>query len=158
MQDFSQPTNELERALARVRDAGDDLDGSARQETLRQLALNSVVVLIDQLITPESPPDLGGRPMFVSNGEDREQAMLAIFSTTERAQAYLETLSPEIPYYPFEVPGPRALLAVADDTGIRVNPNQELGFVILPDLAKLLKQDVQAAMERTQQRQREQGQ
>ncbi len=147
MSDFDQPTNELEYALAGVRDAGEDTDGKARREVLRCLALHPVVIILNQPVTADSPLDMHGEPAFVSNGEDMDQPMLALFSSVERAQRYVDEQEPNA-RYPTEVPGPRALLAVPDGVGIRINPNQEPGFVMLPSLAERLRNDIKEALER----------
>jgi hypothetical protein len=149
MVDFDQPTNELERALAGVCDAGEDTDGKARREVLRCLALYPVVIILNQPVTVNSPLDMRGEPAFVSNGEDMDQPMLALFSSVERAQRHVDEQGLDA-RYPTEVPGPRALLAVSDGVGVRINPNQELGFVILPSLAERLRDDIKEALERHQ--------
>lgn len=147
MEDQATPANDLERALFRVQAEGDEASWDSKGEVLRQLALNPVYVIVDQSLDGTPDADIKGTPAFVSNGEDLEQAMLAIFSSAEKAQAYLAQEQME-GRHPLEVPGPRALLAVPDGIGIRVNPNLEPGFVILPTLAERLRDDVKQALNR----------
>lgn len=148
MQDQMSPTNELETALAKVEARGDLADWETRSEVLRQLALSLVYIIVDQPLDENTGEDIKGTPTFVSNGDDREQAMLAIFSTKDRASGYLEEQQIE-GRYPLMVPGPRALLAVPEGAGIRLNPNQHLGFVIQPELAQRLSQDIRETLQNT---------
>lgn len=149
MQDQVSPTNDLESALAQVEARGDQADWETRSEVLRQLVLSLVCIIIDQPIDNNADEDIKGMPTFVSNGDNREQAMLAIFSTQDRASTYIEEQQLE-ERYPLMVPGPRALLAVPEGVGIRINPNQRLGFVILPELAQQISQDIRETLQKTQ--------
>lgn len=147
MEEQTAQANELEKALAEVHAQGDEAEWDTKTEVLRQLALNSVYIVVDQPLDQDSGPEIQGKPAFVSNGDDLEQAMLAIFSTEDRARTYIEQEQLE-GHHALPVPGPRALLAVPDGVGIRINPNQEPGFAILPELAERLRDDVKEALNR----------
>lgn len=147
MEDQRTPANDLEKALAQVQAEGDEVNWDSKTEVLRQLALNTVFLVVDQPLSENTEPDIKGTPTFVSNGDDMEQAMLALFSTEKRALHYIEQEQAE-GRHPIGVPGPRALLAVPDGVGIRINPNQEPGFAILPALAERLRDDVKQAIDR----------
>ncbi len=147
MEDQAATANELEKAILAVQAQGDQADWDAKGEVLRQLALNVVYVLVDEPLDESTEEGIQGKPSFVSNGEDLEQAMLAIFSSEEKARDYLEQEKIG-DRHPLGVPGPRALLAVPDGIGIRINPNLEPGFVILPALAERLRDDVKEAINR----------
>lgn len=147
MEDQAAAANELEEAISRVQAQGDQADWDAKGEVLRQLALNVVYVIVDQALDQSTEEGIQGTPSFVSNGDDLEQAMLAIFSSEAKARDYLAQEKIE-DRHPLGVPGPRALLAVPDGIGIRINPNLEPGFVILPALAERLRDDVKEAVSR----------
>lgn len=157
MEDQMPPTNELETALAKVQADGDLADWETRREVVRQLIFNTVHVIVDQPVSEDTEPTIKGTPTFVSNGDDEEQAMLAIFTTRERALAYLAEQKIE-GRYPIEVPGPRALIAIPEGVGLRINPNQQLGFVIMPAFARQLSRDIQEVLEKTQSQGRNESQ
>lgn len=145
MEDQPTPANDLEKALTQVQNEGDEVTWNSKTEVLRQLALNTVYLVVDQPLGENPEPETKGTPAFVSNGDDMEQPMLAIFSTEERASHYIQQQAEE--RHPIAVAGPRALLAVPDGVGIRINPNQEPGFAILPALAERLRDDVKQVLE-----------
>lgn len=142
MDTFEQPQNDLESAIAA---AADDVDGSARREVIRTLSKATVAVLLDAPLTQGDMSEPVAHPMYVSDGANQEQAMLAVFSSNERAVRFHEEHGGF--NHPAEVFATRAILATTPDAGIFINPNQPLGFRILPALAAALKSKVLQAME-----------
>lgn len=145
MNDFDTPQNELERAIAAAAEAGEDADGSARRAVLVALATNNVAVILPPTDAEGNPPE-NAQPLFVSDGQDLEQPMLAAFTRIERALAFEDTF--EDAAQPGEIAGTQLILGTPEGCGIRLNPNQELGFRIGPELANAIRKDVMADMER----------
>lgn len=145
MNDFDTPQNELERAIAAVAEAGEDADGSARRAVLMALATNNVVVILPPTDAQGNPPE-NAQPLFVSDGSDLEQPMLAAFTRIERARAFEDSFEDET--QPGEIAGTQLILGTPEGCGIRLNPNQELGFRIGPELANVIREDVMADIER----------
>ncbi|MDN5864688.1 MAG: hypothetical protein L0I62_05665 [Gammaproteobacteria bacterium] len=147
------PENDIERALADIgASEADDPDGSKRRAVLTQLALNQVALLFREPWEGSALPDNSAEPMYVSDGENSEQPMLALFTSAERAVDF------EREHDGFEnptvVPGPWAIGSLVQGAGVRVNPNQTLGFRIVPELARLLRDNIAEAAERAQERAR----
>lgn len=148
MNEFEEPVNELERAISAAASADDAPEYPSRRQVLVALATNPITVMLaepwDGTTTPENDP----QPMLVSDGPNREQPMLAIFSSLERARDFQSRHGGA--EYPSEVPAPVAILATPEGAGIMINPNQPLGFRLAPETAALLRRDVAAAIERAQ--------
>ncbi|MGH8161872.1 MAG: SseB family protein [Gammaproteobacteria bacterium] len=154
MDDFSEPTNDLEHAIAAMGDAPEaDPKAEARRAVLVALALNQVTVLTKEPWDGETPTGTSAMDlMYVSDGKNLEQPMLALFTNTERAVHFEQTN--DAFHNPCTVAGPWALGNVVEGAGIMINPNQNLGFRIVPELAKILQRDVATAIERARERER----
>ncbi|HSN17360.1 MAG TPA: SseB family protein [Gammaproteobacteria bacterium] len=123
----SKPASLLE-ALLRFED---NVEG--RKLVLEKFIMARVYVLLDRPWDGRSLPNTETKLLYVSDGENKEQAMLAVF--TGRAEA--ETASPDMGEFkhPVEVDAPWALLSLVPNAGVRINPNAEPSFRILPELA-----------------------
>ncbi|HEY3645584.1 MAG TPA: SseB family protein [Gammaproteobacteria bacterium] len=145
MTDKTQTPATLVEALERFEDSTE-----GRQAVLQHLLRSRVFVLLDKPWDGRSLPNTETRLLYVSDGDDKQQAMLALF--TDRAKA--EQVMPAMGEfrYAVEVDAPWALLSLAPNTGVRINPNLEPAFRILPQLAlevrKLVEQN--QAMRRSQ--------
>jgi hypothetical protein len=84
---------------------------------------------------------MASRLLYVSDGENQEQAMLAVFTGKDKAESVAATMG-EFQHL-VEVDSKWALLGVPPSTGVRINPNSELGFRILPELAAELRKIAQ---------------
>lgn len=156
MAEFKEPDNDIERAIAAAGTREeDDPDGSKRRKVLAALAMNPVVILLQNPLEGEELPKSAEQAMFVSDGKNTEQPMLATFTSAERALDFVRVHGGF--ENPCSVPGPWAIANLADTIGMRINPNQELGFRIMPDLAKQLKADIAEAMDRARERTRMQN-
>lgn len=150
MADFEQAQNELERAIAATAAADDAPEYPSRRAVLIALATNDVTVLLAEPWDGSATPAAKPQSMLVSDGADREQPMLAIFTSSERARAFQVRFGGG--EHPCDVPGPWAVLATPQDAGIMINPNQPLGFRIAPATVKTLRNDVATAIERARRR------
>jgi hypothetical protein len=150
--DFSEPTNDLERAISEIgASPEDDPDSEKRRQVLAALALNPVTVLTKDPWDGQEAPN-AVEPMYVSDGPNLEQPMLALFTNAERAVNFAQNHNGF--QNPSTVAGPWAIGNVAEGAGIMINANQALGFRIVPELAKILQTDVAAAIERARERER----
>jgi hypothetical protein len=128
MTDNTQAPATLVEALERFEDSV-----AGRQTVLQLLLRSRVFVLLDNPWDGRSLPNSETRLLYVSDGEDKDQAMLALF--TDRARA--EQVRPGMGEFSHvvEVDAPWALLSLVPKAGVRINPNVEPSFRILPDLA-----------------------
>ena len=122
----------LETALAAFEDSLDN-----RRALLTTLLQSKVVVVMDMPWDGRSLPSTSAHMLFVSDGEDTQQAMLAVFTGQQQAAAFLVAGSPF--KHPVEVDMLWALLGLPKEAGIRLNPNSAPGFRITPDLAAQLR-------------------
>lgn len=136
MTDNTQAPATLVEALERFEDSA-----AGRQAVLELLLRSRVYVLLDKPWDGRSLPNSETRLLYVSDGEEKQQAMLALF--TDRARA--EQVAPNMGEFrhPVEVDAPWAILSLAPDAGIRINPNVEPAFRILPTLAVEVRKLVQ---------------
>ena len=132
--------NGLEKAMQEFAAAGDDLDGHARSTVLAQLAKSNVTVLLSEPPTETGMLAPSSKPMIVSDGPDRNQPMLAIFSRREQALEFRQDHGRTDT--PMAVPGIWAVLATPAGAGIVINPNHSLSFRIPPQAVDVLREDV----------------
>lgn len=120
-----------------------------RSAVLVALATSSVTVILDQPWDGASLPKPDTRFLLVSDGNDIEQPMLAIFSDQDCAQRFRQeaNLGNEFEHL-VEVSGSWSLLGVTEGMGVMIDPNQSTAFRITPELAAQLRSDVEEAMER----------
>jgi hypothetical protein len=136
MTDNTQSPATLVETLDRFEDSTE-----GRQAVLQQLLRSRVFVLLDKPWDGRSLPNSEMRLLYVSDGEDKQQAMLALFTDRARAEQVVPNMG-EFRYV-VEVDAPWALLSVAPNTGVRINPNVDPSFRILPNLAVELRKMVE---------------
>jgi hypothetical protein len=112
-----------------------------RQAVLKAFIHARIYVVLDQPWDGRSLPSTETRMLFVSDGENQAQAMLAAF--TDRAKAETVMVGMGEFQYPVEVDSMWALLGVPPDAGVRINPNAEPSFRILPALTVELRKIAQ---------------
>lgn len=138
------PANDLEEAIFAVAESSPD-DVERRRDVIAKLAQARVAVLLDQPWNGTSMPDESLRLQLVSDGPNQKQAMLAVFSTQERAEEFHRE------YGGYDhvtvVDAAWALLGVAEGDGVMVNPNQEISFRVDPQVAALLRGTVEKVLE-----------
>lgn len=151
------PENEIESAIAAIGNSEtDDPDGSKRRAVLAQLAMNPVIVLLREPWEGADVPDQNAELMYVSDGDNTDQPMLALFTSAERALQFDREHGGF--KNPCTVPGPWAIGNVADKAGVMVNPNQSLAFRIIPELVTVLQDDITTAIKRARERAGSEGQ
>lgn len=129
---------ELEQVLLNFEDTLE-----SRRQVLGTLIRTRVYVVMDKPWDSEHTLDPGSHLLLVSDGENANQAMLALFTSKEKIAAVPTADSPF--QYPVEVDARWALLGVPKAAGIRINPNSAPGFRIDADLSAQLR----GAVERT---------
>lgn len=112
---------------------------------IQTLVRSSIFVVTDKTWDSRAVPDAGMRLMLVSDGDNHEQIMLAIFTDTAYAANYLQSLGDS--EHPFKntarVDMAWALLGVPANAGIMVNPNSGRAFRIAPEIAARLRRTAQ---------------
>lgn len=136
MTDNTQKSATLVEALERFEDSA-----AGRQAVLQQLLRSRVFVLLDKPWDGRSLPNTEMRLLHVSDGDDKQQAMLALFTDRARAEQVMPAMGEF--RYAVEVDARWALLSVRPDVGVRINPNVEPAFRILPNLAIELRRIVE---------------
>ena len=133
----------LEQALVRFEDSAE-----GRKAVLEVLLTSRVWLLLDQPWDGRSLPSTETRLLFVSDGEDQQQAMLAMFTDRGRAEAAMPAMGDF--RHAVEVDAQWALLGVIPGAGVRINPNSEPSFRILPELAAELHKVAEGGLLRRQ--------
>lgn len=125
----------------------DTLEG--RQAVLQEFIRARVFVLLDRPWDGRSLPNTETKLLYVSDGENQDQAMLAVFTGKVEAERAI----PEMGEFrhPVEVDAQWALLSLIPNAGVRINPNAEPAFRILPELTVELRKVAERHLARMQQ-------
>lgn len=138
------PVRELTDALATVQEEDTPLN---RASVLVALATSTVTVMLDKPWDGKSLPDMDTELLMVSDGDNKAQPMLAMFTDKATAQRFHDDMNLGNEFeHVVEVSGSWSLLGVHEGMGVMINPNQPSGFRIGPDLAAHLRRDVEEAM------------
>lgn len=124
----------------------DSIEG--RKLVLEKFMTARVWVLLDHPWDGRSLPSTEMRLLFVSDGDNQEQAMLAVFTDRPRAEAAAPAMADF--RHPVEVDSQWALLGVIPGAGVRINPNSEPSFRILPELVVELRKVAEGGLLRRQ--------
>src|SRR5579859_3560191 len=112
---------------------------------LQTLVQSSVYVITDKTWDGRTVPDAGMRLVLVSDGDNHEQIMLAIFTDAAYISKYLRGLGDS--EHPFKntarVDMAWALLGIPANAGIMINPNSRRAFRIAPEIAARLRRSAQ---------------
>ena len=132
--------------------ADSDNSTTAIRAILSKLSTSRVFVLTDKPWDGRSAPRPDMRLLMVSDGENLQQPMLALFTATQHAQANTPG------DHPFknvvEVDAAWSLLAVSENAGIMINPNApdarmfRVGPAVAADLKKFAEDRMRARMTR----------
>lgn len=136
----------LENALLNTEDS---VEG--RRSILRQLFDSRIYVVLDQNWDGHSSlPSLDTHLLLVSDGQNTQQPMLALFTSADKVKAITVVDTPF--KYPAEVDAAWALLGIPQNAGVLINPNSAPGFRILPGLAAELRDIAKRNLENLMQR------
>src|SRR5579863_8934978 len=118
-----------------LKSAPDDVDG--RLHIITTLVNSRVSIIVDRPWDGRSNPDRNMQLAVVSDGSNRQQAMVAVFSLREHAEKYLRGISQAQHAFQniVQVQMGWVLLGIPPGAGIMLNPNTERGFRIPPDIA-----------------------
>ncbi len=116
-------TSRLERMIEDVRERRLE-----PVDFLKALIDDRVYLLLNKPWDGRSVPEENTSMLLVSDGPNRSQAMLAVFSDEQKARAFCEHADGFS--HVVKVPGPVAFLGVAADQGMIVNPNFKNTFRI----------------------------
>jgi hypothetical protein len=133
MTDSSTP---LEQAISAAR--GGDVE--SLRNVLQILVTARIKVLLNKPWDGISQPEPDTRMLFVSDGKNEQQPMLALFTNDAFAT---EFQAGENPFsHLVEVDARLAIHRVESGAGIIINPNSDLSFRITPELAKTLRTEI----------------
>jgi hypothetical protein len=137
----AEPQSPLENALAHA--TGSD---ESRLGFLDLFMRSRITVVLDRPWDGRSLPSLEMRLLFVTDGSNHEQPMLALFTNEILANEYIAGV--ERFKHPVEVDAAWAMLGVFDGAGAVINPNSSPNFRISPKAATVLREAVQAQQTR----------
>lgn len=109
----------------------------SHQNILKLLFNARVFVVLDTPWDGHSLPSTETHILLVSDGENHEQAMLALFTSRDKAEMIPK--GDTLFQYTMEVDARWALLGLPQKAGIVINANTVPGFRILPELAAKLR-------------------
>jgi len=144
---MANPTPTVNPLLDALLHFEDSVEG--RKRVLEKFLGSRVYVLLDRPWDGRSLPNSETKLLYVSDGENKEQAMLAVF--TGKAEA--EKAVPDMGEFnhAVEVDAPWALLSLIPNAGVRINPNAEPAFRILPELAVEMRKIAERRLAQAQQ-------
>lgn len=127
----------LEQAINAVKQ--DDVE--SMRKVLSMLMTSRVNLLLNKPWDGRSRPEEDTRTLFVSNGEDLKQPMLALFTSPSFAEPFQ---SDDSPYkHLVEVDIRFAIHRVEPGTGVMINPNSTTTcFRLSPELAKFFRDEI----------------
>ncbi|MGH8371741.1 MAG: SseB family protein [Gammaproteobacteria bacterium] len=126
----------LEQAISAAR--GGDVENL--RNVLQMLVTARIKVLLNKPWDGISQPEPDTRMLFVSDGKNEQQPMLALFTSDAFASEFQAGDNPFI--HIVEVDARLAIHRVEPGTGIMINPNSDLSFRITPELAKTLRDEI----------------
>jgi len=129
------PACKLEEAL----NSHEQNDEQSIRKALRAFVQSRVFVKLDQPWDGKTLPRTDMHLLLVTDGENKEQPMLAVFSSASHEAVYKqEEMGPF--KYTAEVDAAWACLGVPENAGIMVNPNSAPNFRISPEVARVLRE------------------
>ncbi len=130
----TRPANVLEEALRNA--VGND--EQAIRAVLRAFIQSRVFVRLDQKWDGKSFPRSDMRFMLVSDGDNKERPMVAVFTSPEYSDVYGQDVGPFV--HTVEVDSAWICLGIPENGGIMVNPNSAPNFRIGPEVAAVLRE------------------
>ncbi|MGA7965830.1 MAG: SseB family protein [Gammaproteobacteria bacterium] len=147
-EETNETTNRLEQLLDTFEDSDSDPEGFA--EFLAAFATEPLTLAVSPpWESGGEPPPLGHTLLIVSDGDNVEQPMLAVFTRPSYAEKFCREFIQDGQFEPYQAFNSAwAILQTPEGAGIRLNPNLPHGFRMTPQLVEQLKRDVQAAWQR----------
>ncbi len=112
-------------------------DEQSIREVLRAFVQSRVFVKIDRQWDGKSFPRSDMRLLLVSDGDNTERPMVAVFTSVEYSKIYGQEAAPFT--YTAEVDAAWVSLGVPENGGIMINPNSAPNFRIGPEVAAVLR-------------------
>ena len=112
-------------------------DEQSIREILRAFVQSRVFVKLDQEWDGKSFPRSDMRFMLVSDGDNTERPMVAVFTSVEYSKVYGQEAAPFT--HTVEVDAAWVSLGVPENGGIMINPNSAPNFRIGPEVASVLR-------------------
>jgi hypothetical protein len=112
-------------------------DEQSIRAVLRAFVQSRVFVKTDQQWDGKSFPRSDMRIMLVSDGDNTERPMVAVFTSAEYSNVYGQEAAPFT--HTVEVDAAWVSLGVPENGGIMVNPNSAPNFRIGPEVASVLR-------------------
>jgi hypothetical protein len=113
-------------------------DEQSIRKTLRAFVQSKVFVKLDQPWDGKTMPSADMHLLLVTDGGNKEQPMLAVFSSASHSAVYKEEEMGPFKYT-VEVDSAWACLGVPENAGIMINPNTT-NFRISPEVARILRE------------------
>lgn len=129
----NRPKSALEEALKNAKGN----DEQSIREVLRAFIQSRVYVKLDQKWDGKTFPRSDMRFMLVSDGENMQRPMIAVFTSPEYSDVYGQGTAPFI--HTVEVDSAWICLGIPEDGGIMINPNSAPNFRIGPEVAQILR-------------------
>lgn len=143
MAEDGEPLNELEELLGRV-ERGD----ASFEEFVQGLAAGRIFVLLSRPWDGTSPPPPDTEMLMVSDGDNHEQVMLAMFTDASRAREFKE----QAPGFGIVgMPAMLAFLGVREGQGMMLNPNSELTVRFSPERTAVICSKAKEVLEQMKQ-------
>lgn len=133
--------NILEKALE---EGSNELE--SKRTILDALVKSRITVMLDHPWDGKTLPRTSMQMLFVTDGTNTEQAMLAVFTNEERANEFIPSAGPH--KFPVTVDALWALLGVPQGAGVMINPNQVPNFRISVEVATILREAAQQALDK----------
>jgi SseB protein N-terminal domain len=133
---MSEASSPLEQAISAAR--REDIESLRR--VLQILVSTRIKVLLNKEWDGISQPQPDTRMLFVSDGSNEQQPMLALFTSDDFA-AKLQTA--DNPFVHIVEVDPRlAIHRIEPGAGAIINPNSSLSFRVTPELTKTLRDEI----------------
>lgn len=132
---------ELEQAI----DAARKGDVESLRRVLQILTSARVKVLLNKEWDGVSQPQPDTRMLFVSDGKNEQQPMLAVFTSERFADAFRAGDHPFV--HVTEIDARLAIHRTDNGAGIMINPNADLSFRITPQLTTTLRDEIERQLQ-----------
>lgn len=133
---MTETSTDLEQAIF----AAQQGDVEKLRKVLQVLVTARIKVLLNKPWDGTSQPQPDTRMLFVSDGKNQQQAMLALFTGDRFAT---EFQSGDHPFtHLVEIDARLAIHRVESGAGIMINPNSTVSFRISPELANTLREEI----------------